>query len=482
MIAYKKEEEATLKKLYFIFLTMLNITIFAADSSFTPQEFSYLKQKKQITMCIDPDWMPFEKIKNGKHIGMTSDYFRIFEQKLGIPIVLVPTKSWSESLAFAKARKCDIFSLAMETESRKVYMNFTAPYIEAPLVITTRLETMFIADPKDVIERPLGITKGYAYVEILKKRYPTINLVEFETLQDGLDALSKGKIFGYIDNLITSGYEIQQNYFGELKIAGKFDDVWALGIGVRNDDAMLLQIFEKVLKLVKHKAYQDIINEWISVRYDQGFDYSLFWKMLAGLTLIALFLVYRYFMTRQYIAKLREKEEELELLSTTDSLTGLYNRRHFDRVITHEFNRAKRQHTPLIFAILDVDFFKKYNDTYGHQAGDTTLKRIGEVLLSFTKRSGDFAFRVGGEEFAIILQSIHDDACNNYFEQLRSSIEELKIEHTKNPPYDVITVSIGVTKLTHYDNVTPDILYKFTDDNLYKAKESGRNQYIKQVL
>jgi diguanylate cyclase (GGDEF)-like protein len=433
-------------------------------------------------MCIDPDWMPFEKIEEGKHIGMTSEHFKLFEQKLGIPIVLVPTKTWSESIAFAKERKCDIFSLAMETEDRKSYMNFTTPYLQAPLVITTRLQTIFIADPKDVIEQPLGITKNYAYIEILKKRYPNINLVEFETLEEGLDALREEEIFGYIDNLITSGYKIQQHYFGELKIAGKFDDIWALGIGVRNDDAMLLQIFEKVLKLVEYKEYNDIINDWISVRYDQGFDYSLFWKMLAGLILVSLLLIYRHFTTRQYIAKLQEKEEALELLSITDSLTGLYNRRHFETIIAQEFDRAKRHHTPLIFAILDVDFFKKYNDTYGHQAGDETLKRIGEVLRSFTKRSGDFAFRVGGEEFAIILPTLHDEECDNYFNRLRNSIENLQIEHNGNPPYGLITVSIGITKLTRYKNITPDILYKFTDDNLYSAKKNGRNQYKKQVL
>ncbi|MEA1918912.1 MAG: diguanylate cyclase [Campylobacterota bacterium] len=468
---------------------MSSINLFAyttnvlfADATFTPDEYHYLQKKKQITMCIDPNWMPFEKIENGNHKGMTSEHFKLFEEKIGIPIVLVPTKTWSESIEFAKQRKCDIFSLAMETKERKAYMNFTQPYLEAPLVITTRMHTTFIADPKDVIEEPLGITKGYAFSELLKEKYPTINLVEFETLDEGLDALREGKIFGYIDNLITSGYKIQQKYFGELKIAGKFSDTWSLGIGVRNDDLMLLQIFDKVLKLVKYKEYNTIINDWISVRYDKGFDYDFFWKMLAVLSVIALFILYRHVTMQKYIAQLREKEEALKLLSITDSLTGLYNRRHFDTIISHEFDRAKRKNQPLTFALLDIDFFKKYNDTYGHQLGDEALKRIGGVLGSFSKRAGDYAFRVGGEEFAIVLHAVDDEECTSYFDRLRNSIENLNIEHRENLPYGCVTVSIGVTKITHYENVTPDALYKFTDNNLYSAKENGRNQIQKKVL
>ena len=235
---------------YLFFILALSILSYAIDigipeKSFTDEEISYLSKKSKITMCIDPDWMPFEKIENGKHVGMTEEYFRIFSKKIGTKVVLVPTKTWTESIEFAKSRKCDIFSLAMRTDDRAEYMNFTSSYLKAPLVIITQITKLFIDDPKDVIHQPLGITKGYAFIEILKKKYPNIELVEFETLNEGLDAVRRGKIFGYIDNLITSGYAIQKNYIGELKVAGKFEETWDWSIGVRNDDLILLSIFEE---------------------------------------------------------------------------------------------------------------------------------------------------------------------------------------------------------------------------------------------
>ena len=101
---------------------------------FTSEESAYLKEKKQITMCIDPNWMPFENIENGKHVGMSSDFMKLFEKQIGIPIVLVPVKTWTESIELAKQRKCDILSLVMETKERREYLKFTRPYISASIL------------------------------------------------------------------------------------------------------------------------------------------------------------------------------------------------------------------------------------------------------------------------------------------------------------------------------------------------------------
>jgi len=463
---------------YLLYSSNLEVTTYV-DSVFTPQEIEYLQTKKEIKMCIDPNWMPFEKIEDGKHIGMTAEYFELFEKRIGIPIVMVPTKTWSQSIDFAKKRRCDIFSLAMETESRKEYMSFTQPYLEAPLIITTRINTLFISNPEDVIGEKLGITKGYAFIEIFKQKYPDIELIEFETLDDGFNALRRNEIFGYIDNLITSGFKIQKNYFGELKIAGKFEDKWALGIGVRNDDPVLLHIFEKAIKLVKNEEYNKIINKWISIRYESGFDYSLFWKIFSLFTLVILFGIYHNFRLKKLITQLQEKDQLLRKLTITDALSNLYNRRHFDTVFENEYNRTRRSNRPFILAILDIDNFKKYNDTYGHQAGDSVIKAISTVLLRYTKRAGDFAFRIGGEEFAIILDSQTIDNTLEYFEKLLKSVEELDIIHQDNPPYNRVTLSIGVVEvIKHDEEINVEKIYQMSDKELYFAKANGKNRVV----
>ena len=176
----------------------------------TKDETQYLKTKKQITMCTDPNWMPFEKIENAKHIGISAAYMQIIASKIGIPITLVPTTTWSNSITFAKERKCDIFSLAMETPKHKKFMNFTKPYLTVPLVITTTNDKFFISDLKELQDKSVGIGKDYAQAELLKVKYPMINFIKVDTITEGLEQVIQGKLFGYIDNLTTIGYQIQK--------------------------------------------------------------------------------------------------------------------------------------------------------------------------------------------------------------------------------------------------------------------------------
>lgn len=219
-------------------------------------------------MCIDPNWMPYEKIEGGKHIGMTYDYMKLFSERIGIPITLVQTSTWSKSLEYAKSRKCDIFSLAMSTPKRKEYMNFTKPYLSIPLVISTRLNELFITNIIDIQSKRLGIVKDYAFVEILKLKYPGINLIEVASLNEGLAQVAEGELYGFVGTLSSVGYSIQQNFIGELKITGKFDEKWELGVGVRSDEPLMHSIFEKAIDSVGFSTRQEIMNKWLSVKYE----------------------------------------------------------------------------------------------------------------------------------------------------------------------------------------------------------------------
>jgi len=175
---------------------------------------------------------------------------------------------------------------------------------------------------------------------------------------------------------------------------------------------------------------------------------------------------------------LRISEKEARELAITDSLTNLYNKRHFDTILNEEYNRAKRANEPFILAIIDVDNFKLYNDTYGHDEGNIVLEKIGKILKMQTLRSGDYAFRVGGEEFALILQSRSSENIENYFNTLRQTIEDEHIRHTKNGKYNILTVSIGAASIGSYKDVIMEDIYKQADKNLYIVKNSGRNAVL----
>jgi len=170
-------------------------------------------------------------------------------------------------------------------------------------------------------------------------------------------------------------------------------------------------------------------------------------------------------------------KKHLEELSITDGLTGLYNRRHFNSVINGEINRAKRENTHLTLSILDVDFFKKYNDTYGHQEGDNALKIVSDYLKKHTKRVSDFSFRLGGEEFGILFYGLNRIDSFEFLDKIRDDIEKIAIEHKENRG-GVLTVSIGAICLKGADIIDDKTLYKEADDALYQAKENGRNRVV----
>ena len=259
-------------------------------SLFNKEELNYLYNKKDITMCIDPSWMPYEKLQNSEHVGMTADYFKIFEKKLNKKITLLKTKTWSQSIEYAKSRKCDILSLAMKTKSRSEYMNFTSPYLKIPLVLATKNNVAFISDMQSIGTEKIGIPKGYAFVEILKNRYKKLNIIEVTNTYDGLNMVRKGELFGYIGTLASVGYLFQTEFTGELKIAGKFEDNWELGVAVRNDDQVLLNIFEKLVNTIDKETKRKLLNKWISIKYEKGTDYSLVYKIIF-IGLILLFII-----------------------------------------------------------------------------------------------------------------------------------------------------------------------------------------------
>jgi diguanylate cyclase (GGDEF)-like protein/PAS domain S-box-containing protein len=187
--------------------------------------------------------------------------------------------------------------------------------------------------------------------------------------------------------------------------------------------------------------------------------------------------------TNQDITKEKEKEKELkeakmiaEKLSITDGLTGLYNRRYFNKQIGKELNRSKRDKKHIAFLMLDVDHFKQYNDTYGHLQGDDALMAIAEVLKEFTVRAEDTAFRLGGEEFGIIFFPKDIDETKTYAQNILNKIESLQIEHKNNLSSKYITVSLGIIFKEFDLDLSMDEIYQKADEALYYSKVNGRNQ------
>jgi two-component system chemotaxis family response regulator WspR len=168
---------------------------------------------------------------------------------------------------------------------------------------------------------------------------------------------------------------------------------------------------------------------------------------------------------------------ELARISNQDGLTLLANRRRFDEALDTECRRAARDQTALSLIMTDVDFFKKYNDAYGHPAGDECLRRVAESLSSAVRRPADLAARYGGEEFALILPSTPQDGAVHVAEAVRSGVEAMAMAHAKSDAADHVTLSLGIATLDPEHPVSPKSLIERADAALYAAKHCGRNRW-----
>ena len=170
-------------------------------------------------------------------------------------------------------------------------------------------------------------------------------------------------------------------------------------------------------------------------------------------------------------------KKKIEEVSITDTLTGLYNRNYFEMIFEKEVRRSKRDSKPLGMIMLDIDFFKEYNDTYGHQDGDNALKAVSHILLAHTNRSYDYAFRVGGEEFILLSYQKDFRALEDFANDVLKEIESLKISHKKNEASPYLTSSAGVIQFGKEHLLNTDDMYKEVDKLLYLAKGAGRNNF-----
>lgn len=164
----------------------------------------------------------------------------------------------------------------------------------------------------------------------------------------------------------------------------------------------------------------------------------------------------------------------IEQQSITDDLTQLFNRRFFNIKFIEEINRAKRENNYFSFLIMDIDYFKEYNDNYGHQKGDLALERVANLLKKKATRASDFAFRLGGEEFGIIT-TLDKEKAIEFANLIKNEVENLKIEHKASKISKYLTISIGIISKEGDSIIDSDLLYKEADDNLYEAKRLGRN-------
>jgi len=251
---------------------------------------------------------------------------------------------------------------------------------------------------------------------------------------------------------------------------------------ILNGDAILLSPID-IFKI--HTKNIDIISqlyyisskELYSILNQRVQDKTLILYWIIFISLLSVFFI--IYINMLFYFKNKKVIEKIQELSITDSMTELYNRRYFDIEFPKQLRLKKRLHQNLIFIMMDIDHFKQYNDTYGHQAGDKALIAVAKSLKGNLNRPDDMVFRLGGEEFGVVCSDMDKDKAMAFANKLRIDIENLNIEHKKNSASAFVTVSMGLKVIKpDVDGYTMSSIYKMTDEALYRAKQNGRNQVV----
>ncbi|WP_169337181.1 diguanylate cyclase [Arsukibacterium perlucidum] len=438
--------------------------------------------EQPVPYCVDPDWMPYEAIRDGVHVGISADYLQLITRKTGIQFQLVPTSSWQESLQLLQSGDCQLSPMLNRSATRDNYLQFSEVYFRSPNVLVSLREQPFLQSLENIGNRALAVPHGYRLLEYVERYYPQTKLVRVENEPAGLAAVASGKADLFIGSLYSINSQIQQNSLYQLKIAGWVGLEDELRIGVTNRYQALIPILNQALRNISEQEQISIYQKWTRIDVITVNNYKLLWQVGGIAIAIILLLSIWNYRSRYYNQRLQQQNQqleqsqhelkkavtELEFLSNHDPLTRLYNRNHFDSVIQQEQRRSTQSEQTLSLIVIDIDYFKDINDKHGHSVGDAILRELADIILAEV-REHDQVTRWGGEEFVILCQ--HTTAAEA--KALCKRITVALTQHTFTNNIS-LSCSFGIAEQAPQENLLH--CFERADKALYQAKEAGRNQ------
>ncbi|MCG7984114.1 MAG: transporter substrate-binding domain-containing protein [Candidatus Thiodiazotropha lotti] len=448
-------------------------------NALTQDESVFLEEKPTIRFRVNRDRAPYEFSLDGIAAGIAVDYVKAVANKTGFNAeFVIDDRPISEALKSVKSDRRDYDTLlyAVETAERRDEFSFGDPYLANPIMIVTHNSSGYVGQMSDLSGKVLAIEKGFITHQWVSRDYPSIRVISANTTLDALQMLRNQEVDAYLGNLAIVNYMINRKGMSDLQVAAPsgYDDIKFSFVGPK-EWPELTSILSKGLRKISAEEHTEIQQKWFSLQVLEKVDYKKLIYISLFFVTIILVVTYKNRSIRTINEKLEtshrlieEKNRLLRELVITDNLTKIYNRHKLDEVLLYESNRANRSKSNFGVILMDIDYFKRTNDTYGHQKGDKVLKEFADILRRSSRRS-DVVGRWGGEEFMVICTETTLNGLVAFSENLRSGISKHAFSTGENK-----TASLGVSVYQADESVNE--LIKRADEALYLAKEKGRNR------
>lgn len=438
----------------------------SGTAPFTPAEQRFIRESGPVALCVDPDWPPFEHVeaRNGqaRHVGIAADIIELVARRTGLSFELLPTATWEESIAAARAGRCQALSFLNQTPQREAWLGFTDPLLTDPNVFITRVEHPAITDPAALEGETIVFPQGTAMEELIRRDYPNLKVLVAESEAQAIRMVEERKADMTMRSLIVAAYTIRQQGLFNLKIAGNLPEYQnKLRMGVVRADPLLRTVLNRGIRSLTDEERRQIVNRHVPITAQTAVDYWLVGRVAAVFALLAGVVLWSN-------RRLKRMNAVLERLARTDPLTDLPNRTRLNDLFRREVDRAKRYRRPFSIVILDIDNFKRVNDEHGHLAGDRTLQAFA-VVVRDNVRGADTVGRWGGEEFLVLCPETTAEEAAQLAERLRAATRTKPFEGGRRH-----TVSAGVAAFREGDDL--DALLNRADTALYRAKNAGRDR------
>ena len=452
----------------------------------TDVEKKFLAMHPVIRFRIRPDRPPFEFVEDNQAEGIAVDYIRAIAEAMDFTAEFVVNNMAPEEAYIEMESSRELFdtlAYSVKNPSRERRFSFGDVYMNYPMMIIGHSGTALINGMSDLRNMTVVLETGFLTNDWIRRDYPHINIINAPTTFKALEIVHNGGADAYVGNLAVANYLMNFGGLDNLKVLAPSDyGEISYNFIAPKEWPELASILSKGYQSLPLSQHSSIQQKWFSLRIVKTIDYAL----VRNILIIGFFTIFFIVLWNRRLASERKETEralaalqivqgklettnaELARVSVTDKLTNLYNRSKLDGLLANELARSKRYKSIMSIALIDVDYFKRVNDTYGHLAGDEVLKLLSKLLLE-NIRDVDIVGRWGGEEFLVICPSTDQTGLMAMAEKLLQTISQ-----TNFPMVGQVTISVGTATIEPSD--TNFTLLKRADDALYRAKEAGRNR------